>query len=325
MGQLREIYDKRFDKAFGTGERKHWDGHVGWLGAITPAGAEIFGGHGAMGERFIFYRMKQPDRIEVMRRAIFNEAHNKEKLQLRMRQAFCEFMDPRMADIDKLTDEDLKGILTDKDTLETVMGIANFATMARSDVPLDWKTGKVLYVHPHEMPTRFMLQLTAIAAAAMYSHKFDQNPKAVKLDKLDIKLMSDIAWGSIQPHRADIINLLAEYKDGSTKAIGAKLGYETDIVRGWLTQLAALKLIERDSTKSFGSDVWAMNKKWRDIVCKYKNISPRAEGIEENAYAAGSDDSVQEVSAEEREQIEKMSQESLQWFDEYDANDPKTH
>lgn len=322
MGQFREIYDKRFDKAFGTGERKHWDGHVGMLGAITPAGAESFGAHGSMGERFIYYRMKQPDRQDVMMRAISNEAQNKEKLQLRMREAFNEYMEPRLEHIDKLTEEDLKAILGDEEMLKTLMGIADFATMARSDVPLDYKTGKVLYVHPHEMPTRFMLQLTGMAAGAMYSHKFDTDLAgngSRKLDKLDVKLFSDIAWSSIPPHRADIINLLAEYKDGSTKAIAAKLGYETDVVRGWLTQLSALKLIYRDSSKSYGSDTWAMHDKWRTTVTGYKNIKKRDEGIEENAYGLSSE-VPEEVSSTEKAEYEKLAQESIEWFENYDKD-----
>jgi hypothetical protein len=321
MGQFREIYDKRFDKAFGTGERKHWDGHVGMLGAITPAGADMFGSHGAMGERFIFYRMKQPDRIAVMHKALENEAGGKEKLQLRMRDAFSEYFEPRLANIDKLTEADVKAILSDKDTIDTVMGIADFATMARSDVPLDYKTGKVLYVHPHEMPTRFMLQLTGIACGGMYGHKFDAGVEGSvpgKLDRLDIKLMSDIAWGSIPPHRADIINLLAEYKEGSTKAIGARLGYETDVVRGWLTQLAALKLIQRDSTKVSGSDMWAMQDKWRDTISGYKSIKKRDESIEENAYGISAESEEPQISEAERDEYAKMSQESIEWFENYE-------
>lgn len=282
LSQLREIYDKRFSKAFGTGERKFWEGHVGFLAAITDKGAELFSAHGAMGERFIFYKFKQPDRMQVLERATYNNANDFEGMQLRMRQGFVDFVEPRLKAIDSFTPELQKKILENKDLVNTIFEITNFATMARSTVEHDFKSGKILYVHPHEMPTRFAMQLIALGKAAIFCHALDPVP-TYELDAIDMKMLVDIAWGSIPSQRAACIDVLAEYKSGSTKGIAATLGYETDIARGWLADLAALKIISRDAAAS-NQDRWEMPEETRKKVCKYRNLRMLDVTLEGTAY-----------------------------------------
>lgn len=280
LAQMREVYDKRFDKAFGTGERKNWEGHVGWLGAITPEGAEVFGARGAMGERFIFYRMQMPDRMGVLYKAAENQSKNMELIQLELKRYFNEFLEPILEYAYNLSDEDRK-VLIDPVSQKQIFELASFATKARSSVRTHWKTGEIEYVHPPEMPVRFSNQLIGLAAGGFIIKKFfGLEPK---LDKADIEMLSDICWGSIPSHRADVIRLLAQYKMGSTKAIGAELGYDTTIVRGWLMELAGLKLIKRVA-KSGGADEWYMEEADRTLVCTYSNLKKHDVQIEEKDY-----------------------------------------
>jgi hypothetical protein len=283
LSQLREIYDRRFSKAFGTGERKYWEGHMGFLAAITNKGAEVFGSRGAMGERFILYQFEQPDRMAVLSRAFENGAVDFEILQMNMREAFNTFMEPRLEDVENFDPKIRVALHSNKKLEEVIKNITDLATQARSTVERDYHTGKILYVHPLEMPTRFALQLTAIGSAAIYSHTFDPVP-SMTLDPLDIKLLTDIAWGSIPPQRAAVLELLAQYKDGATKDIAAKLGYETDVVREWLSDLAALKMISRNGTRGSSGDVWVCEDRWRSLITEYRKITKSDISIANEAY-----------------------------------------
>jgi len=282
LGQMREIYDKRFTKAFGTGMNKDWSGHVGWLGAITSEGAEQLQSRGSMGERFIYYRMKQPDRKKVMRRAAQNQANNMEVQQLKLRNAFYEYLMPRVIAAREISDSE-RTVIVPEDLTNRIESLCDFATEARSNVNVHWKTGHILFVHPKEMPIRFTNQNMAIAAAALFCHKNDYpegDPRreSVTLDKEDMVLFGNIAWGSIPPHRAVVIKLLAEFKSSSTKAIAAKLGYDTDVARPWLAELAGLDIIKRDAV-SHGTDNWSMHERYRKLVCSYTGAKMRDEGI----------------------------------------------
>jgi len=56
MGQLREVYDGKFVKSYGTGDTVNWAGHVGFIGACTPVYDRKHGVISQMGERFLLYR-----------------------------------------------------------------------------------------------------------------------------------------------------------------------------------------------------------------------------------------------------------------------------
>ncbi|GAH04776.1 unnamed protein product, partial [marine sediment metagenome] len=53
LAQLREIYDGKYNKAFGTGVTHDWNGKVGLMAACTPAYDKHYGVIGELGDRFI--------------------------------------------------------------------------------------------------------------------------------------------------------------------------------------------------------------------------------------------------------------------------------
>lgn len=323
LGQLREVYDKKFDKAFGTGERKNWEGHVGWLTAVTPAGAAAFTSHGAMGERFIFYRMKQPDRMEVLYKSQENQSKNMELQQLKLRNAMSEYLTPILHAALGVTDEERKVIL-ESDTMKDIFLLSDFATRARSSVRLHWKTQDVEYVYDPEMPTRFANQLTSLAAANLFRKKFSGLP--MKFTKKEMQMYTQIAWSSIPPHRADVIRKLAQYRRGSTQAIAAELRYETGIVRPWLAELAGLKVVRREAkATSGGPDIWYMEKTYRELVCEYTGIELLDTSIEEDPVDYVDQDYDGNIAADELEAI-RLAEESRKVLGstEYQNIDPET-
>src|SRR3990167_6859995 len=77
MAQLREIYDGKLAKSFGTGETLVWTGKITIIAGATYAIHSMKQAYTAMGERFIFYNMEQPSRYEAAKRTMENQQEGK--------------------------------------------------------------------------------------------------------------------------------------------------------------------------------------------------------------------------------------------------------
>src|SRR5262249_10425450 len=69
LAQLREIYDGRFDKTWGTGKVFHWQGRLGFLAACTPVIDRHYSVMSILGQRFVLLRLRGLDRHATARRA----------------------------------------------------------------------------------------------------------------------------------------------------------------------------------------------------------------------------------------------------------------
>jgi len=70
FSQLREIYDGRYVKAFGTGKTEDWKGKFGILAGVTPVIDREFAINSLLGERFLYYRMHTGDHTNAARMAL---------------------------------------------------------------------------------------------------------------------------------------------------------------------------------------------------------------------------------------------------------------
>jgi|SRR5579862_990093 len=67
LAQLREIYDGRYDKVWGTGRELHWEGRLGFLGGVTSVIDRHQGAMSVLGERFVLFRPVMPNRRKLAR------------------------------------------------------------------------------------------------------------------------------------------------------------------------------------------------------------------------------------------------------------------
>jgi hypothetical protein len=73
LAQLREIADGRIVKDFGVKDGTvSWEGHIAFIGAVTPNIDDYRDEFAALGERFIYFRVVQPPQDEVFARIIAN-------------------------------------------------------------------------------------------------------------------------------------------------------------------------------------------------------------------------------------------------------------
>jgi len=275
MGQLREIYDGRYDKRTGNQQDTAWRGHIGALAGVTEAVHEYMPEMSAMGDRFIMYTQKLPDRKKLL------------KFIMDMRVASIsqnELLDEAGSALREYIHLCLPHISLElnmkKEDREHLMEVCDFVTRARSGVIEDQRSGAVRFVPSAEMPTRIIDQMLAIAQGLCVMRLVDG--KDTELDNNDMKILYKIAFDSIPLKRLWALRQIAGYLLGVTSAgVGQRIGYETEIVRQWMAQLAALGIVHK--LPGARQDMWKLNEEYLDIMRTYQHIQIKNEVLESDS------------------------------------------
>lgn len=159
MSQLREIYDGKFSKGFGTGELETWDGHVGFIGACTAVYDRHFSVIGQMGERFLLYRLKNKDDLNTGIQALRGFGHEND-MRSELRKAFSRF-------IRQFKDVDVSIPKLSSDTDLKLVSLATFCGHGRCPVHRDRYTKEITYMPDTEGTPRLSKQLYHIGIALM--------------------------------------------------------------------------------------------------------------------------------------------------------------
>lgn len=267
MGQLREIFDGEYVKRTGTGDDITWRGKIGAIAGATEIIYRHLEEMSAMGDRFIMYNIKQPDRLEVARRALSNSGDMHE-MREHLKACFTNLVNHV---IDKLDNEE--EMLMDVTMKEELLTVADFATRVRSAVMTDFKSGLVDFVPAPEMPGRVTSQLYTLGCGFIAMNKSNPqlplNHPAHKgtLTDDEKKLLFKTAFDSIPRTRRDIIMPLAKHRPGvSTVGLATMLDLPTDSVKKYLQQVNALGVCTRTKSSGPQGDTWKMPEKYRKII-----------------------------------------------------------
>lgn len=277
MAQLREIYDGAYAKSFGTGETLEWKGKVTIIAGSTYAIHSMKQAYTAMGERFIFYNMTQPERYDAAKRTMENQeegrmAIHRDRLADNMKEYLLDVLDHMPKDLEKITPEQ------QKDTLD----LAELATRARSDVQRNWSSREqeITEVHPPEMPTRFAGQLQTMMRALKIIN-FHETGK-MELLKEDEEILAKLALDSITRSRRIAMIQLAQYDVLETAGIATKIGMPTNSVRRWVEDLVALEIADREKGSGPKGDRWSIKQKYRELIIRYEGIKHEGKELTEN-------------------------------------------
>lgn len=278
MGQLREVYDRKFDKKTGNNQDVAWKGKLGAIAGVTTAVHEYMAHMSVMGDRFIMYTPLQPDRMKLLRfiMAMKVEGASQEKKLERARILMHSYLKECVARLNNA-----KLFMREEDR-EHLMYVADFATKVRSGVIVDERKGYVKFVPEPEMPTRLIEQLVAIGTVLSHMRETDGvNPE---LDSVDMGILYKIAFDSIPIKRRWALRSLAKYQRGVTTAgLGVAIGYETEVVREWLAQLSALGVCRR--LKSGNADLWVLNEEYQDIMETFEGVQATDSVLEDGSIS----------------------------------------
>ena len=287
MTQLREVYDGRYTKRFGTGEDVEWVGKIGAIAGVTEAIYQHLESMSVMGDRFILYQPLQPDRKEALNFKLDQELRGTtENTQMPIIQGLVqEYLQNAL---NNLADD----VLTlDRATRDEVVDIADFCTMARSGIFTNNYTGDIVFTPTPEMPMRMFEQMLALASALRFMRIMEGDivSKEQPLPQEDMDLIYKVAYDSIPIVRRIALRHIAQHTSGvDSAALAMKINYPTKVVAGWLEQLNALGVVQRLKKSGFGN-WWKLRKEYQDIVLKLQGVKVIGDYMTEESVESGPD------------------------------------
>lgn len=302
MAQLREIYDGRYSKRFGTGEEINWIGKITLIAGATYAIHTLKQSYTAMGERFVFYNLIQPDREEAAKKTMENQEEGKMAIHRQhLAEEFAGYI------IQVLNNMPNKLPAMDKATRKDMIALAELSTRARSDVERNWRSPQqeVTEVHPPEMPTRFAGQLqTIVQSLKIINHHETEKFELLEKDK---DLINKLALDSVTKMRRIVMQELSKYEVIETAGLATKLGLPTNSVRRYLEDLTALEIADREKGSGPKGDRWNIKKHYRALMARFEGVTiegkelteANAEPTNEQLLAEANEAQAEEESKEE--------------------------
>jgi hypothetical protein len=172
MGHLREVYDGKLIKSYGTGDTVNWTGHVGFLGASTPVFDRKHGVISQMGERFLLFRNTNRDDIKSGIQALAGFG-SESKMRSELKEVFTKFLN-----------QFKKVSLTIPELPENmqyqIVSLATLCGHARCHVHRDpYAKDEITYLPEPEGSPRLTKQLFHLAIALMAINGVDEITKAI--------------------------------------------------------------------------------------------------------------------------------------------------
>ena len=288
MGQLREIYDGAYVKRTGNGEDVLWTGKIGAIAGVTETIFQHMESMSAMGDRFVLYQVRQPDRVAVTKFKInkMMEGTTEYDIMPELKSMTQQYLQRAFDNMSK--SEALKLDLSEEE-IDEIVSVADFCTMVRSGMITDKYRNHISFVPTPEMPMRMFEQMHALAISFLYMRKMD-NPKCDhKIAPDDFRVIYKIAFDSIPIVRRIALQYLTKYSLGVTTAnLARKINYESEVVSGWLTQLNSLGVVRRE--KAFGGgNLWVLEPRFRKVMEKLSKTKSLNESLSDDDIPTGED------------------------------------
>lgn len=259
MGQLRDLYDGHITKVTGTGDEIKWKGKIGFIAGCTPIIEERTSKIGAMGERFLNYKMQNPKRKDLrtkMRSNIGKEGRMRDEIQ----DAFAGYL--KGVEIPS----DLPSVPDEVDAV--IESMTDFIAISRAVVMRSFDNKKEIeYIVEPEMSSRTYKQLYTISVALLIMNGGTWLPE-------DDYILKNLAISSVHSMRWNLIRHTLKYKTKvKTSTLAMELGYPTSTARRYLEDLAAIsmddgsiKILDRTHQGKGKSDLWAVTPAMKEIL-----------------------------------------------------------
>ncbi len=283
LSQFRMIYDGEMIKHSGNNDKPiSWKGSLGVLAGSTPSIYRSFEDVADMGERFIYWRMKDYDAEKATRLSMSRKIYGKE-------------LDDKLAD---LYNEYIKEVLVSGNTdivlddvvKERILKISLFSERVRTTAHMDWRGENINRIPISAMPMRVALQLTAIAKGLAVM----RGPEG--LTERDYSIIDWCGYSLANEEKRACLRFLATAEFNvfaNTTIVADKIGLDTSVTRNILQNLAAVGVLDR--TGDGGGLSWRIkNKDDYEIVRRVENIT-KTEVLETRETTAEEDEENNEM------------------------------
>lgn len=241
LAALREVYDGSWTRHVGTdgGRTLSWAGKVGLVAGCTPTIDRHHAVMGAMGERFILFRLPEVDGSEQARRALAH-AGRERKMREELAAGVGRLFSSGLATPAALSESDA----------ERLIALTTLVVRARSAVERDGYSREVEPIPESEAPTRLVVVLARLLAG---------------LDSIGVP--RDAGWrvvlkaglDSIPAIRRDVMNVLHGADALETSKVGEAVSYPTTTTRRALEELEAHGIADRRTGGQGTAHMWSLS------------------------------------------------------------------
>jgi energy-coupling factor transporter ATP-binding protein EcfA2 len=260
LAALREIYDGAWTRHVGTdgGRTLSWAGKVGLVAGCTPTIDRHHAVMGAMGERFVLYRIPGSSADEQAHRALLHAQKGKQ-----MRRELSAVVADLFANA--LREPRERG----SEETDRLISLAALTVVCRSTVERDGYSREIELIPEAEVPTRLAIVLDRLLAGL----------DAIGVErKVAWEVVVKAALDSIPATRSAVLRVL--YLAGeltSTTAVAQELGYPTNTTRRVLEDLTAhgVAIRVKPAPGQQNVDQWALSA-W--VKERYRTCVPEMSG-----------------------------------------------
>lgn len=237
LSQFRMIYDGEMTKLSGTSDKSiKWRGYLGILAGSTPSIYTHFEEVADMGERFVYYRMKDYDPEKATRLAMSRKIYGKE-------------LDTKLADLygdyikEVVTGYNREEIVLPQRIVDRILQISMFAEKVRTVAHTDfYKT--IDRIPVSAMPMRVALQLISIAKGLYIMRNGD-------LSDNDLNIIDWCGYSLANEEKRACLKVFTGYPYNSymtTQTMADRLGLSTSVVNTILQNLSAVGILNRSGS-----------------------------------------------------------------------------
>lgn len=263
LGQLRHVYDGYLTKHTGNGDPLEWKGSMGIIAASTASLYSHFEKISDMGERFMYYRLKPFNKDNALDKALGRKLYGKE-LDIHIGELYKDYLGSVIQGGHKTP------VLSDSDNA-AIKEMAKFASIIRTSVHTNMRSGEVDRIPEPEMPMRTSLQLRGIALGLMVMNAHETGDPTLKPN--NIRALEWCAYSLADDERRKTLQTLAQYPSGATSAgIAMALDLPTNSTNAYLQQLNALRVCRRMHGATNANTWQLQDESVRDIVLRLADI-----------------------------------------------------
>ena len=248
LAALREIYDGRWTRQVGVdgGRTLSWEGKVGLIAGCTQTIDTHHAVMAAMGQRFLFYRMRAVDERTLAMRAL-EQSNAEEQMRSELRQAVQEFFE---------VVEPAPHALTE-DSKERIAALGTLTARARSSVERDGRTREIELIPQAESPARLSKQLGMLLQGLLMIGAREAHAW---------KVVTHVALDCVPSLRRSVFDVVRLAKvETDTAGVADKISYPIQTTRRALEELAAHGVLEKRAI-SGKEHYWSLSK-WARVQC----------------------------------------------------------
>lgn len=244
---LREIYDGSWTRLLGTdgGVTLTWEGKVGLIAGCTQSAVEMHHTQmSTLGERFLYYRLPQADATHLARMALSHIGS-----EVEMRRELKTAVQLWWLEIQEHKDERAAQALSPEDTAFLV-ALSTFVAPCRTAIERHRYSRDIEYVTDPEAPGRISRALAQLLAGFTL----------IGVDHSERRrLIRKVGLDSIPILRRRAIEHLANRGTQTTGDIATALDCPKQTLRRSLEELAAYRVLIRDSGGNGKADAWGLS------------------------------------------------------------------